>query len=416
MSLHNHQQSPIAPLRPELNEQINLVATKCVECQSCVSECDFLSEYGDPKKLADGYSLTDGSFELPFKCSLCALCNAVCCEDVNPTAMFLEMRRAAVARGEADLAKQRGLLNYERRGTSKRFSWYALPDNCDTIFFPGCGLSGSRSDTTLQVFEQLQKIIPNVGIVLDCCTKPSHDLGDDEHFNAMFNEMKDYLLRSGIKTILLACPNCHKVFSDYSAEFQVRTVYEDLAKIDFCPTQKTKTPVAVHDPCTARFNVPAQVAVRELLHGQGIQIAELPHSRKNTICCGEGGAVSFLQPELASNWGKKRVAEANGQPLISYCSGCTETLGAQTEARHILDLLFSDNPKTAKSPLTYFKRLKLKKHLQDNFPAALTRERTFQGGSSLRHKGSLKLYRHLVTGTLLLLLSLGFSRLLFLPF
>ncbi len=30
------------------------------------------------------------------------------------------------------------------------------------------------------------KKIPSVGIVLDCCTKPSHDLGRDDFFNAMF--------------------------------------------------------------------------------------------------------------------------------------------------------------------------------------------------------------------------------------
>ena len=50
------------------------------------------------------------------------------------------------------------------------------------------------------------KNITDIGIVLDCCTKPSHDLGDEEHFNAMFGEMKDYLLSQGIKTVLLACP------------------------------------------------------------------------------------------------------------------------------------------------------------------------------------------------------------------
>ncbi len=381
MAKHSQHIIEPDPLRAQLSHQIAATSANCIQCQICVNECQFLQLYGDPKTLADSYTPTADHWQkIPFECSLCELCTAVCPHGVEPAELFREMRREAFERGQNNLPQHRGLKNYEKRGTSKRFSWYALPEGCDTIFFPGCALTGSRSEITLKVFEQLQRNIPDIGIVLDCCTKPSHDLGDESYFNAMFGEMKDYLTAQGIKTVLLACPNCDKVFKTYAREFNVQTVYEVLENTDHA-AESIRMTVALHDPCTARFNHPAQKSVRNLLKSKGMTIADQPHSGEKTFCCGEGGAVNCFKPELAKNWGQRRISEATGHPIISYCAGCTQILGKQSETHHILDLLFTDpDNKTpvATAPLTYFKRLKLKKGLQQNFPAATTRERTFQ--------------------------------------
>jgi len=403
MTRYSHLQKQLDQLRPALTEQLGLISSACTQCQICVSECGFLKNHGDPKKIADNYNLHEKHFfETPFKCSLCDLCTAVCPQGISPAKMFLEMRREAYDRGEANFPEHRSLRNYEKRGTSKRFSWYALPENCDTIFFPGCSLNGSRSEITLKVYETLQESIPNIGIVLDCCTKPSHDLGDENYFNAMFDEMKNYLLTHGIKTVLIACPNCHKVFNDYGTGLKTRTVYEILDKVSASATKKRSETVTIHDPCTARFNIPAQIAVRSLLQNHGLKVEEQPHSGKNTFCCGEGGAVGCLAPELAKNWGEKRTKEAGGQRIISYCAGCTQTLGAHAETSHILDLLFaSDSTATGKSkidktPVSCFKRLKLKKRLQQGITAAVTRERTFQALSKHPPKDTARLNRQLI--------------------
>ncbi|MBU1182609.1 MAG: hypothetical protein KKF00_10680 [Proteobacteria bacterium] len=77
---------------------------------------------------------------LPFECSLCGLCGAVCPVDLDPKTMFLEMRREAVRKGVAPFPEHKALINYEKRATSKQYSYYALPDGCDTIFSPGCNI------------------------------------------------------------------------------------------------------------------------------------------------------------------------------------------------------------------------------------------------------------------------------------
>lgn len=411
MKFFHDNKRETTPLRPALSTRRKQVSDGCIQCQICVNECQFLQLHGDPKTLADSYNPAEGRFlQIPFECSLCELCTAVCPHGVKPPELFLEMRRESFERGLNNLPQHRGLRSYEKKGLSKRFSWYALPENCDTIFFPGCALAGSRAEITLKVFDQLQSNIPNIGIVLDCCTKPSHDLGDEKYFHAMFGEMKEYLKNQGIKTVLLACPNCDKVFKTYADEFNIQTIYEVLEQMDqVSASTLTKWTVVLHDPCTARFNHPAQNSVRSLLKNRGVTVVEHPHSGEKTFCCGEGGAVNCYKPKLAENWGQKRIIEATRQPIISYCAGCTQILGKHSETHHMLDLLFTAPDKrtvVATAPLTYFKRLRLKKHLKQNFSAATTRERTFQ----TQQNGTINKIRLtllVLTATLIVILGLS---------
>ena len=302
--------------------------------------------------------------------------------------MFLEMRRHAFESGAANYPEHRGLQNYEAKGTSQRFSWYALPEGCDTIFFPGCSLPGTRPQQTLKAFEVVQKQVPNAGIVLDCCTKPSHDLGKDDYFHAMFGEMKDFLLANGIKNVLVACPNCDKVFTQYGNEFNVSSIYQLLNNADLPATAAVSGVTTIHDPCVSRFSEPVQDSVRDLVQKTGLDIVETKHSRSTTLCCGEGGAVGCLAPDLAQSWTQKRNTEAAGLRTVTYCAGCAHFLGAHGPTNHILDLVFTpedavnNRAKVSKAPMTYLNRLSVKKILKKTVPAAVTRERTFTADAS----------------------------------
>src|SRR6056297_940113 len=97
-------------LRSTLQEQLNDATSKCIQCQRCVKECRFLKSCGDPKDIADSYNPGERHFlDLPFKCSLCGLCTAVCSEGIDPAQMLLEMRRETFDRGEGDFPEHGGL-------------------------------------------------------------------------------------------------------------------------------------------------------------------------------------------------------------------------------------------------------------------------------------------------------------------
>jgi uncharacterized membrane protein YdjX (TVP38/TMEM64 family)/Fe-S oxidoreductase len=355
----------------------------CTGCGVCVKECGFLKLYGSPRDRCRAYDPEDPKKNVVcFECSLCGLCTAVCPENLDPQALFLEMRREAVDRGYGTFPEHRGLLGYERTGTSKRFSWYGLPDGCTTVFFPGCALPGTRPEATLQVYEKLREAIPALGLVMDCCTKPSHDLGRQDYFTEMFCEMVAWLEAHGVQRILVACPNCYKVFSEYARNLVTETVYEKLAELEPVAAVPTRSEaVTIHDPCVVRRASEPQTAVRTLLSGSGHTIEEMPHTRATALCCGEGGTVGALAPDLANGWGERRVREAAGRQVITYCAGCANHLGKRLNVSHILDIVCNTS-KPSSGPITYLNRLRLKSRFRKIVPAAATRERITTNRSS----------------------------------
>jgi Fe-S oxidoreductase len=371
--------------RNELDDSAREIFEECIECGICVKECAFLTKYGTPKKIAENLLLKDAeACEKSFECSLCSLCTAVCPVKIDPKQMFLAMRRYAVASGKVDLKKQKVLINFEKRGTSKRFSFYGLPTGCDTVLFPGCALSGSRQQRVMQLYDHLLDYFPNLGIVLDCCTKPSHDLGRTGFFNAMFSEMLQYLVGHNIKNILVACPSCYAVFSRYGKGLTTRTVYEILARESRQPDSLLSAEsLAVQDSCVARLEEDMQTSVRRLIKACGVSSEEMKHHGKKTLCCGEGGGAHFVAPDLAGNWAEMRRQEVKGKRIVTYCAGCANFLSKVSQTVHLLDLFFdpvaalAGRSRIAKSPFTYLNRLLLKWKCKKKMKYAFSRERTF---------------------------------------
>ncbi len=384
-----------------LRQELDAVSETCIRCNLCEKECAFLQKYGNPKDIADQYDpALKENRDMPFECSLCRLCTAVCPAGVDPAELFLRMRQEAVRRGGGDFPEHKGQRDYERRGTSRAYSYYGLPKGCDTVFFPGCALSGSRSEKVILSYEKLQRKIPSLGIVLDCCTKPSHDLGREKYFAAMFGEMRDYLTENGVRHVLVACPNCYRVFARYGTGLSTKMIYDLLASEP--DDTKGETPdekVTVHDPCVVRFEDGMHDAVRAIIRSRGYTVEEMVHAGRKTLCCGEGGSVGALVPALAANWGRLRQKEAAGMKIITYCAGCAASLSRLAPTVHVLDAFLESKPggsKVAKPPLTYWKRLRLKSWFKSHVPAAISRERTFTTGGGRKKGGMIKFVLFLI--------------------
>ncbi|GFE62632.1 VTT domain-containing protein [Geobacter sp. AOG2] len=384
------------PLRPELREKIAETQAGCTDCGACVRECAFLRKHGTPKSMTENFDAeAPASLLRSFECSLCGLCSTICPERLDLDGLFLEMRREAVDRGMGDFPEHAPLLAYERLGTSRRFSLYRLPQGCTTIFFPGCSLSGTRPDGVDMLFAELRKTDPAMGIVFDCCMKPSDSLGREQYAMAMFEEMRSWLVSQGVNEVLVACPNCQNMFNSLGRGLKVGTVWEILAESGLQPKRASGT-VTIHDPCVIRNALPVHQAVRTLLTRQGVTVEEMPHSGRTTVCCGQGGAVSLLNPSLAEAWGALRKEEAAGRRIITYCAGCVQALGSHTPTNHLVDLLFAPEQallgkkEGARAPLTYLNRLRLKRAFKRKKGYVMTRERAFAPEQGQHRKGSWK--------------------------
>jgi len=361
----------------------------CVSCGLCRKECRYLQTFGLPIEQATEALAERLNFRQLFSCSLCGLCTAVCPQDIDPAAMFASLRREAVSRNLGTFKEHNPLTGYEKWGGSGTFSWYGLPQGCETIFFPGCALPGTRPQRVLQVVEVLRRDIPTLGVVLDCCTKPSHDLGKIDYFSRSFDQLRKALLQSGVRNVLVACPNCFRMFDQYGDGLQVQTIYEVLADHDF-GSGDLHDEVTIHDPCGVRDQPRVHEAVRKLLSCTGLSIIEMKHQGTKTVCCGEGGAVGYLNKEFAVNWTNIRAEEAAGKRIITYCAGCTHFLGRLTPTSHILDLLFEGEKtlqgtvRVARSPFTWINRLLLKQKLRKKIAPATSGHRVSTGAVKLQ--------------------------------
>ncbi|NNF46577.1 MAG: (Fe-S)-binding protein [Desulfofustis sp.] len=360
----------------QLNLALDTIIDECTECGGCMRQCAFLRCYGNPLQLATQYKEGALAPEVIYSCSLCRLCNVHCPEALDISDMFWQMRCQLVEEGSGPLKQHRRILAYEKMGLSRLLRSSALPEGADTIFYPGCAIVGTRPKQTWKLFELLKKQIPNLGMVLNCCAKPSHDLGRLDFFETVFTpQIEDLRLRE-FHTIITVCPSCHQIFSRYAEGFKVKTVYQILDAPAVKGSIDTDLEMCVHDPCSTRFEPEVHQSVRSIVKQQGITIARMKHQGKRALCCGEGGSASFVAPEITGQWAETRREQAAGRPAVTYCAGCVQFLSESMDLIHLVDLLLepetalAGNAPVSNSPFTYFNRLILKAKLKRMVPGS----------------------------------------------
>ena len=324
----------------ELHDLARAVSEGCTECRACQFRCAFLSEHGTPKALADRLLTTGKGRTLAFECSQCGLCATICPMGLPLTRFFLAMRRAALDSGRVSLVPYRPLLTYERIGSARPMTLFHLPRGGHTVFFPGCTFPGTHPATAAALLAHLRMHIPGMGLVMACCFKPSHDLGRQEFFERRFGALLGKLRAMGVTTVLTACPNCFRVFSEYGGDVTVQSVYEILSEHPVRGTEPVQGEAVVHTPCPYRGEDWLRETLRSMTAGTGLEVRRTRQDGALSPCCGEGGAVGLLRPDFPAAWGKQTAQRAQGGLVVTSCAGCVKFLSAHTRAEHLLDLLF----------------------------------------------------------------------------
>ncbi len=333
-------------MRAEIpNPRPEFLLEACTACGRCREECALLRARGTPR--AAGRALGEDparAIAWAFECCLCGLCEAVCPRGVCVVHAFREMRRRAVREGRAPLRAVRGLLRYEALGRSLPLRLHRIPRGCRAVLFPGCALPGNLPEHTLRLYRLLRRNEPGLGLVLDCCLRPSLDLGLEERFRRRFGRLVQALRERGVEEVVAACPSCLAVWREHAPGIRAVSAYERLAELPLVPPERPPAPVVVHDPCTARRNTDLHRSVRRILERLGVEVEEMPHRCATTVCCGEGAGARFTAPGFASVWTARRLREAAGRPVAVYCAGCAESLGRETRAIHLLEFVFGPGP------------------------------------------------------------------------
>ena len=352
-------------------------AERCLqcECRRCVKTCPFLENYCfTPKELVLRFQhLKKEDLNIPYSCHICSLCETVCPQDLNIGKLCMEYREKLVSLGLAPLPEHKAVLSNQKWGTSKHFT-LAIPDietgKCKRVFFPGCALPGYSPEIVLKVYEYLRKVLPDTGIVLNCCGAPTHLLGDMEGFKNIQEQTKRMFSELGTDEVILACPDCYHTFKDFAPELKLTTVYHIMAEKGVPePVSKEDMVFSIHDSCVTRYEEDLQESVREIVKTLGYKVEELEYSRSTTKCCGAGGMAFHGNRDLAVE-NMKRRADESPYDYITYCAGCKLTFAfVKKPVLHLLDLIYTPNLQEARlkpppNPLVKWgNRWKLRKKL-----------------------------------------------------
>ena len=351
----NRERTPemLQPFNEPLSEVEALEdAGRCLDCHCglCVEDCEFLARNcRSPKDLArrvtQGLERED-TLRMVYSCNLCGLCKTVCPENLDAGALLLEARREAVQRGKGPLPEHKRVLSYFNAGTSRLFRLLLSEPGrgrSKRLFFPGCALSSVSPEHTLQLYEELRRHYRGTGVLLYCCGAPLEALGMEGEFARARREILRMVEQVGAEELITACPECTYTMKARFPELKITTVWENLAEHWTPPRQRDGVVVALHDSCKSREEHGVQAAVRSFLKQAGATVVEPEYSGPTSRCCGFGGRIEPVDPELTRCIARRRLDESP-LPMVTYCAGCRATLaGGGEQAIHLLDFLLSSD-------------------------------------------------------------------------
>ncbi|MEW6439555.1 MAG: pyridine nucleotide-disulfide oxidoreductase/dicluster-binding protein [bacterium] len=373
-------------------------AGRCLhcECLECVKTCLYLERFaGYPKRYArqiyNNESIVAGhrtANKLINSCSLCRLCEIVCPEDFSMADLCRQARKSMVDRGKMPPSAHEFALDDLRFSTSEQFALARSEPGRDPsrfAFFPGCQLSASLPGRVQQIYEHLRGALGGgVGLVLYCCGAPALWAARDDLCRDTWRWLEERWRALGAPTLILACPTCTRMFKQHAPHIPIESLWQILEKIGLPgpaaasgPPWSGRSPLAVHDPCTARGEREMRQSVRRLLSRLGCAIEELPYSGFLTECCGYGGLMAAANPALAREVAARRARQSPSD-YVTYCAMCRDSLSASGKrVVHILDLIYPSpggEPPARKGP-GWSQRQESRERLKTDMLARLWGER-----------------------------------------
>ena len=336
-------------------------AERCTSCKLCCKDCTLLQSIDfTPAQIAHMLLCSDFSDELidaVQKCSLCGQCSQNCPRDLNPAELMQAARYRLVDEGKIDVSDYLPMLVDQKHHFFNLFrkTWDIdyrdlTKGHCTTLFFPGCTLASFAPELTRLAFQWLQKQGLNVGLNDNCCGLPLKNIGLANRTDTHLKTLEKNFNERGVKQIVVACPNCFYHLRNYFNDIQVKSIYQLMAE-DGVKISGFEQ-LTIHDSCPDRFSGEIGRSIRALLSTETIK--ELPHHGADTQCCGAGGIVSMVAPQVSDQRAKSRISEirkSKTRHCISSCMGCVKRLtAAGTEGSpsmdayshvvHILELFF----------------------------------------------------------------------------
>jgi len=340
-------------------------AQKCMRCGFCVALCPVEEYMGFESNSPRGRmqtikALIDGEIKVNeytmnriYNCSLCGYCSWRCPPGVKTVdaikaarAYFVDSRCYPEVVDTLDKFIKQNYHIYDLPKEA-RTEWIdymdlkdvvKIKDKADIIYFVGCvsSLSGRAmgiAAATSQILEKLGLDWTILGEEERCCGTPLLLSGKIEFAKDLARHNVEAIRRRGAKTVITPCAGCFRVFTqDYpqlvgELGFEVYHTSQLLDKmldqVKAAFKNEMKMTAVYHDPCEigrlAGLYDPPRRVIKAI---PGLNIVELAKSRELTVCCGGGGALKAVFPDIALKLALKKLDEAQSVGANMIVSGC----------------------------------------------------------------------------------------------
>ncbi len=298
--------------------------------------------------------------EMIYHCTLCGECGLQCPVSIDSRSLWLALKEVLVDLHyypkNLDLLKKNVLSQYNITGEDNtlRTGWLegveGLPvhqyqkEKAEYAFFVGC--VSSYYPMAYKIPQSFVTILDKVGVDFTllggaewCCGFPLLGAGFKKEAQALIQHNIDAMKEKGVHSVIFSCPSCYHTWHEsYPADFHLyHSVHFILkliqdGKIQF---KEEKAKVTYHDPCDLGRASGVYEAPREILRAMpGVEFVELADHAERCKCCGGGGLLEMIDPELGASLAKEKIKQiqATGADwVITACQQCIRTI--QTTAR-----------------------------------------------------------------------------------
>ena len=324
---------------------------ECTQCAICQTACTLFNNFGlSPIEIAQAVlhdQASDECLAAIQRCDLCGRCSSDCALGLNPASMIKAARQILIEKGRIDpqdydvmlVDRDWNFFSIYRETYGIRFD-DLQNDRFDALFFPGCTLAAYAPELTRTAFGWLQTQGLKVGFTDLCCGKPLDSIGLIQEADHHLEQLRLQLKTTGARQLITACPNCEAhLRSARLAGVEIRSIYALM--VESGVRLSGSQTLTFHDSCPDRTNSQNPFDIRKLL--SGFPQVEMASHGRNAICCGSGGIVSMIDPDLCAARAQRRMtefAESRADVCVTSCMSCAHRLARASEptrVRHCLE-------------------------------------------------------------------------------
>lgn len=302
-------------------------------------------------------------------CTTCRNCEDACPVSNEHVEMIIDMRRYLVlTEGSMPSEISRTFQNIERQGNpwglnrNERIKWREgmeeiVPtvketDEFEYLFFVGS--MGSYDNRSIKVSQAFAKLMHKAGVKFAILGNEEKNSGDTARRTgneflfqtAAVENMKNFQ-KYNVTKIVTACPHTYNTFKheypEYGLEAEVYHHTELLAhwikEGRLKPSHVLDETITYHDSCyLGRYNGMYEQPRDILKSIPGVNLIEMKRNRENSMCCGAGGGLMWVEEKEGKRINVDRVEQAlDTRPTIigSACPYCLTMMSDGTKAKGV---------------------------------------------------------------------------------